>query len=259
MNELAVFAGAGGGILGGHLLGWRTVCAIERDAYAAQVLAQRQNDGALPPFPIWSDVRSFDGRPWRGLIDVVSGGFPCQDISAAGNGIGITGERSGLWKQMARIVSEVLPRKIYMENSPLLVGRGLAVVLGDLAEMGYDARWGVIGAADFGAPHQRDRIWLIAEDTRQSVANARGEHVKRIFPCRADSQVGGRPIERSARSRSDGIGWWSSEPGMGRVADGVAYRVDRLKALGNGQVPVVVRDALCVIRQGINLANTKIV
>ncbi|WP_099602599.1 DNA cytosine methyltransferase [Pseudomonas sp. 2995-1] len=250
MNELALFAGSGGGILGGHLLGWRTVCAVERDAYAAQLLAQRQTDGLLPAFPIWSDVCSFDGRPWRGLVDVVSGGFPCQDISAAGNGQGIAGARSGLWRQMARITDEVRPRYVELENSPLLVGRGLAVVLGDLAEMGYDARWGVIGAADFGAPHQRDRIWLVAEDTRQSVANARGEHVKRIFPCRADSQIGGRPIERSARSRSDGIGWWSSEPGMGRVADGVAYRVDRLKALGNGQVPVVAARAFELLSAG---------
>ncbi|MGO4097449.1 DNA cytosine methyltransferase [Pseudomonas sp. TAF7] len=91
MNELALFAGSGGGILGGHLLGWCTVCAVERDAYSTQVLAQRQNDGALPTFPIWSDVCSFNGRPWRGLVDVVSGGFPCQDISAAGNGAGIDG------------------------------------------------------------------------------------------------------------------------------------------------------------------------
>ena len=82
MNELALFAGAGGGILGGHLAGWRTVCAVERDAYAAQVLSQRQNDGCLAPFPIWSDVCSFDDRPWRGIVDVISGGFPCQDISA---------------------------------------------------------------------------------------------------------------------------------------------------------------------------------
>ncbi|WP_369751177.1 DNA cytosine methyltransferase [Pseudogulbenkiania sp. NH8B] len=88
LNELALFTGAGGGLLGGHLLGWRTICAVERDAYAAQVLAQRQNDGCLPAFPIWSDVCSFDGRPWRGLVDVVSGGFPCQDISAAGGGYG---------------------------------------------------------------------------------------------------------------------------------------------------------------------------
>ena len=137
LRELALFAGAGGGILGGHLLGWRTICAVERDAYAAQVLVQRQNDGALPAFPIWSDVCSFDGRPWRGLVDVVSGGFPCQDISAAGNGAGIDGERSGLWREMARIVGEVRPRFVFVENSPLLVRRGLAVVLGDLTELGY--------------------------------------------------------------------------------------------------------------------------
>lgn len=243
MNELALFAGAGGGILGGHLLGWRTVCAVERDAYAAQILAQRQTDGLLPPFPIWSDVCSFDGRPWRGLVDVVSGGFPCQDISVAGNGLGIAGARSGLWRQMARITDEVRPRYVELENSPLLVGRGLAVVLGDLAEMGYDARWGVIGAADLGAPHQRDRIWLIAEDIRQKMANTGGEHGKGILPCRTDSPIRGRPFERSPGSCRDGTGWWSPEPGMGRVADGMAHRVDRLKAIGNGQVPVVAANA----------------
>ena len=86
MNELALFAGAGGGILGGHLLGWRTVCAVEWEAYPASVLCARQNDGLLPPFPIWDDVQTFDGHPWRGIVDVVSGGFPCQDISAAGGG-----------------------------------------------------------------------------------------------------------------------------------------------------------------------------
>ncbi|WP_240789154.1 DNA cytosine methyltransferase [Pseudomonas kribbensis] len=175
--------GAGGGILGGHLLGWRTVCAVERDAYAAQILAQRQTDGLLPPFPIWSDVCSFDGRPWRDLVDVVSGGFPCQDISVAGNGLGIAGSRSGLWRQTARIIDEVRPRYVELENSPLLVGRGLAVVLGDLAEMGHDARWGVIGAADLGAPHQRDRIWLIAEDTRQTVAKPVASMAKGSSPA----------------------------------------------------------------------------
>ena len=248
MNELALFAGAGGGILGGHLLGWRTVCAVERDAYAAQILAQRQTDGLLPAFPIWSDVCSFDGRPWKGLVDVVSGGFPCQDISAAGNGLGIAGSRSGLWRQMARIISEVRPRYIELENSPLLVGRGLAVVLGDLTEMGYDACWGVVGAADFGAPHQRDRIWIVAEDARhfkanQEMANTCGQHVEGILTCRANPKIGSRPLERSSGSRRDGIGWWSSEPEMGRVADGVAHRMDRVKALGNGQVPIVAATA----------------
>lgn len=243
MNELALFAGAGGGILGGHLLGWRTVCAVERDAYAAQVLAQRQTDGLLPLFPIWSDVCSFDGRPWRGLIDVVSGGFPCQDISVAGNGQGIAGARSGLWHQMARIIDEVRPHYVELENSPLLVGRGLAVVLGDLTEMGYDARWGVIGAADLGAPHRRDRIWLIAQDNRQAMAHAGGEYGKGILPRSTNSQNRRQPFERSSRSRSDGPGWWAFEPGLDRVADGVAYRMDRLKAIGNGQVPMVAADA----------------
>ena len=89
MNELALFAGAGGGILGGKLLGWRTVCAVEWEPYPASVLCARQNDGLLPPFPIWDDVQTFDGKPWRGIVDVVSGGFPCQDISAAGTGGGL--------------------------------------------------------------------------------------------------------------------------------------------------------------------------
>lgn len=163
MNELALFAGAGGGILGGRLLGWRTVCAVENDKYARSVLMARQNDGSLEPFPIWDDVRTFDGRAWRGRVDVVSGGFPCQDISAAGKGAGIEGEQSGLWKEMARVIGEVRPRFVYVENSPMLAaGRGLQRVLGDLSEMGFDADWGVLGAHHAAAPHKRDRIWILA-------------------------------------------------------------------------------------------------
>ncbi|MDB1108122.1 DNA cytosine methyltransferase [Pseudomonas extremaustralis] len=302
MNELALFAGAGGGILGGHLLGWRTVCAVERDAYAAQVLAQRQNDGALPAFPIWSDVCSFDGRPWRGLVDVVSGGFPCQDISAAGNGDGIDGARSGLWREMARIIGEVRPHYVYVENSPMLVGRGLAVVLGDLAEMGYDAQWCIVSASDCGAPHQRERCWVVAHDNgtwqpqpaeqqqecrlgpeqcSETMANANGntghegrqgdaaqepgrrntdrsgirpvladavrererEREQRIVTGESDTQVRKEPRKRPDRPCSDGFRRWPAEPGMGRVADGVAHRVDRIKALGNGQVPRVAATA----------------
>ena len=104
MNELALFAGAGGGILAGHLLGWRTVCAVEIEDYPRRVLLQRQADGFLPRFPIWDDITTFDGKPWRGRVDVISGGFPCQDISAAGKGDGLDGERSGLWREMARVV-----------------------------------------------------------------------------------------------------------------------------------------------------------
>lgn len=167
MRELALFAGAGGGILGGRLLGWRCVCAVEWDKYAASVLLARQDDGCLEPFPVWDDVQTFDGRPWRGCVDVVSGGFPCQDISAAGKGVGIEGARSGMWKHMARIVGEVRPRYVWVENSPMLVGRGLGLVLADLAALGYDARWGVVGACDAGAPHRRERIWVLAADAER--------------------------------------------------------------------------------------------
>jgi len=164
MNELALFSGAGGGILGGKLLGWRTVCAVEWEAYPSSVLCARQNDGFFEDkFPIWDDVQTFDGHPWRGLVDVVSGGFPCQDISVAGKGAGIEGERSGMWGEMARIICEVQPRFVFVENSPMLTSRGLGRVLGDLASMGFDARWGVLGAADIGANHQRDRIWVVGK------------------------------------------------------------------------------------------------
>lgn len=165
MRELHLFAGAGGGILGGELLGHTIVCAVEIEEYPREVLLQRQRDGLLPRFPIWDDITTFDGRPWNGRVDIVAGGFPCQDISAAGKGAGIKGERSGLWREMARVVSEVRPRYVFVENSPMLTSRGLGRVLGDLSEMGYDARWCVLSAADAGARHNRERIWLLAYDT----------------------------------------------------------------------------------------------
>jgi DNA (cytosine-5)-methyltransferase 1 len=162
VNELHLFAGAGGGILGGQLLGHTTICAVEIEKYPRQVLLQRQRDGILPKFPIWDDVCTFDGKPWRGSVDILAGGFPCQDISAAGKGAGIAGSRSGLWKEYARIIGEIRPRFVFAENSPLLRTRGLAVVLEDLAALGYDARWCVLGARDVGAPHKRDRMWVLA-------------------------------------------------------------------------------------------------
>jgi len=186
MNELALFAGAGGGILGGHLLGWRTVAAVEIEEYPRAVLLQRQADGILPRFPIWDDVCTFDGKPWRGKVDVISGGFPCQDISAAGKGAGITGERSGLWSEMARIIGEVRPGFVFVENSSMLTIRGLGTVLGDLAALGYDAEWGVLGADDAGAPHRRKRIWILAYASSHTLE--RREVGKGIRP----EPVGGR-------------------------------------------------------------------
>jgi DNA (cytosine-5)-methyltransferase 1 len=294
MNELALFAGAGGGILGGKLLGWRTVCAVEWEPYPASVLVARQNDGLLPPFPIWDDVQTFDGKPWRGIVDVVSGGFPCQDISSAGRGAGIDGKRSGMWREMARIIHEVQPRFAFVENSPMLTSRGLGTVLGDLASMGFDARWGVLGAADVGANHQRDRIWIIAkrrghvpyaqhnrirrwEQQQESIKeeNRKLAYTKELF-CNGSNNNIRISMERETQSESGndcwqkaisntnlpqqqrgGISsgvqqkdsytcdsrWWEVEPDLGRVADGVAARVDRLKAIGNGQVPLCAATA----------------
>lgn len=359
MNELALFAGAGGGVLGGKLLGWRCVCGVEINAFCARRIMQRQNEGHLPPFPVWDDVRSFRGREWRGIVEVVSGGFPCQDISSAGKGAGLSGERSGLWREFKRIIREVRPRFVLVENSPVLTSRGLGVVLGDLAAMGYDACWGVLGAEDAiwaaGYPavdHERERIWIFA------VSNAEGGRQREAWECGAGrleetgdggaaerfhfTGAGGRDVrtgggengnangtgcerahtpqsagweykteparageglranedtngerravcvgkpgaagesiaatefskagddkgpESGAPADADGAGceelrgggpggaahaaakrggWWSAEPGMGRVAHGVAYRVDRIAAVGNGQVPAVVRLA----------------
>ena len=265
MNELALFAGAGGGILGGHFLGWRTVCAVEWEPYPSSVLCARQNDGFLPPFPIWDDVQTFDGKPWRGIVDVVSGGFPCQDISAAGKGAGIDGERSGMWREMARIIHEVRPQFVFVENSPMLTSRGLGRVLGDLAEMGFNAKWGVLGAADVGAPHQRDRIWIVgnlANTTellgdggdnyagvcmeRKSISELRNggwsEDVGNTESTRFSLCNDGQEQKQFGRTGC-GVAWWEIEPNVGRVVDGVASRVDRLKAIGNGQVSEVARRA----------------
>ena len=245
MNELALFAGAGGGILGGHLLGWRTVCAVEWEPYPASVLAQRQNDGLLPTFPIWDDVRTFDGYPWSGVVDVVSGGFPCQDISASGKGTGLDGQRSGLWREMARIIGEVRPRFVFVENSPLLVGRGLVRVLADLATLGFNARWCVVGACHAGAPHERERLWL--------VAHADG--------CNSKPEVERKETHWPKTLRStgwtSGPDWWDTEPAVGRVADGVAARVDRLKAIGNGQVPLCAATAWRALANGHRLTETE--
>ena len=208
MNELALFAGAGGGILGGHLLGWRTVCAVEWEPYPASVLCARQNDGFLPPFPVWDDVQTFDGKPWRGIVDVVSGGFPCQDISAAGKGAGIDGERSGMWREMARIIYEVRPKFVFVENSPMLTSRGLGRVLGDLAEMGFDAKWGVLGAADVGAPHQRDRIWIVGKATNATSIGSQKQANQRIMESqgRCELQLI-EPRDSSEMDTKTSAGW----------------------------------------------------
>lgn len=249
MNELALFAGVGGGILGGKLLGWRTVCAVERDAYCASVLAQRQNDGHLEPFPIWSDLCSFDGKPWRGLIDVVSGGFPCQDISVAGKGAGIKAQRSGLWKEMFRIVCEVQPKFVFVENSPALTSRGLGTVLGDLASVGFDAEWGVLGSNHTDGFCKRERIWILASGNSKHGNQSREREVPRNISKKTKAfweiSTNRETHIRLARSR------YTSRifPLNGGGCNEFSIRVDRLRGVGNAQDPTVARLAFIILKE----------
>lgn len=261
MRELVLFAGSGGGVLGGVILGWRTVCAVEIAPYPRSVLLARQRDGILPRFPVWDDVCTFDGKPWAGHVDIITGGFPCTEISIANpEAEGITGGQSGLWEHMARIVGEVRPRYVFVENSPMLTSRGLGRVLGDLASMGYDAVWGVLGADDAGAPHIRERIWILAyasieglpvpecEVTQgawgrgegRAVAELRSAHLGAFPPGPFDPAWADGSIQRSGE-------WPTAEPDVCGVVDGLASRVDRLKSIGNGQVPAVVALAWRVL------------
>ena len=169
-TEMSLFSGYGGFSLGLRLAGLttRTICYVEWDKYCQQVIQARIGDGHLDDAPIWDDIKSFDGRPWRGTVDILSAGFPCQPHSNAGLRKGADDDRN-LWPDTLRIIGEVGPRLVILENVPgILVrpddGREAygGTVVGELAEVGYDAEWRVASAADAGAPHLRNRWWLLA-------------------------------------------------------------------------------------------------
>ena len=169
LNGLDICAGSGVGSLAFERAGLsRTVCYIERDPYCQRILQQRMRDGWLSPAPIWDDLRTFDGRPWRGRVDFIFGGIPCQPYSLAGKQLGEADERD-LWPATRRIIREVGPRFVLIENVPGLLVRGLGRVLGELSEDGYDAEWATVSAADVGAPHLRKRIWIVAYAEEQPI------------------------------------------------------------------------------------------
>lgn len=273
----SLFAGIGGIDLGFERAGMACKWQVEIDPYAQRVLAKH-----------WPDVRRHDDvRTWpqpdTERVDVIAGGFPCQDISYAGKGAGLAGERSGLFYEVARIVREMVPRVVVLENVAALLTRGMGDVLGTLASLGYDAEWHCIPAASVGAPHIRDRVFLLAysesnvfrkdsRSTRSSEAksgceaegwtlcqglriaddgrfantgNKTSRHVADAASHgwnQRESNGGGSG--EGTRSRPQrGLGsfdrWWEVEPAVGRVADGVPRRVDRLRGLGNAVVPQV--------------------
>ena len=219
LNELALFAGAGGGLLGTHQLGLVPVCAVERNEHRRCVLMRRQCDGHLPAFPIWDDVYTFEGREWAGTIDVVSGGFPCQAFSTASRG---RKTAIDLWPEMRRVVREVEPAYVFAEN---VTKAAIEQAASDCASMGYKTEMLSLSAADLGADHERQRYWLLAYSNDKS--QLRGT---------VNAKVAGMSkfCERL----------WQTYPGEPRVVDGVADRMERYEAIGNGQVPAVAAAAL---------------
>ncbi len=266
MNVLDLFSGIGGFSLGLERAGMRTVAFCEIDPYCRAVLRKH-----WPGVPCYDDVRTLTADRLKAdgiAADVVCGGFPCQDISQAGRREGIGGERSGLWKDYARLVGELRPLVVIVENVSALLGRGLDVVLGDLATLGYDAEWHCIPASAIGAPHRRDRVWIVANPGCQHRERRGGERGgpeasgSRDWPARSGEHSidvahrvgagleghgasGWRPgshgpiSEGYLRSRGRSVGQWLTEPDVGRVAHGIPSRVDRLKGLGNAVVPQI--------------------
>lgn len=247
MDELALFAGAGGGLLASKwLLGWRTVCYVENAKYPVEVLKARIRDGWLDDAPIWDDVRTFDGKPWRGCVDIVTAGFPCQPFASGGKGKGADDARD-MWPDTVRVIGEVRPTWVLLENSPNLLQFSekwqrpayFERMVAELAEIGYVGRWGCLSAASVGMQHKRERVWIVAYsvDERRSVI-LRGDE--------ADSVTSGGPKAMEAVTL-DAV--WSrlarleerlGEPSVFGDDDGLAHRVDRLAAVGEGQVPAVV-------------------
>ncbi len=280
LYTLHLFAGAGGGILADALHGFIPVGAVEIEQFQRHVLLARQADGSLPRFPIWNDVRTFrinnpDTRAYierlRGIRDrlCISGGFPCQDISCAGKKAGITGRRSGLWKEFARIIGEIQPRYVFVENSNCIVRRGLDVVLSDFTQLGYNVAWGTLPAQAVGAYHKRNRFWGLAISDAYLPRSGRSEGEKalegnehNIPDCLRDrnGQNGSeKEVERSQREISDAgydRSWqrerWiqensqagypergketvairqrqRNEPRLGRMANGISHWLDEVK------------------------------
>lgn len=290
MKTMHLFAGAGGGLLADLILGHTPIIAVEWNKYACQTLRERAVEGWFPELEVWEgDVRDFDPAKYAGIVDVIHAGFPCQDISVAGNQSGIgDGTRSGLYREVLRIARDVRPGIIFLENVSAITSRNkgyLEAIAQDLFEIGYDARWLCLSAADVGANHKRERWWCmckLADANRmrelqserseqnqrgwvgysgQDVADSRSLNAQGIICGNNDTQEWKEPRKRQVGSfcneqqqrktqpklggvvdgmadRLDHKSWWYTEPDISRTTTIIKHRADRLKALGNGQVPL---------------------
>ena len=265
LRVLDLFSGIGGFSLGLERTGgFETVAFCEIEEFPRRVLQKH-----WPDVPCYRDVRELTAERLAAdgiAVDVICGGFPCQDISTAGKGAGLAGERSGLWSEIARLVGELRPRFVIVENVAALLGRGLGDVLGDLASLRDDADWHCIPASAVGAPHRRDRVWIVAYPSvmQRDGGKLYGKHCEsQVSEPRsrsgsvalADTIGKRRPgqgqhlqssnsapiIQRQAIDAFYGCvaGQWRTEPAVGRVANGVPDRAHRLKGLGNAVVPQI--------------------
>lgn len=218
MNELGLFAGVGGGILGTHQIGLEPIYGVELDDYCRSILVMRQNEGILPVFPMWDDVRTFRGH-MVSSVDIITGGFPCQRFSTAARG---RNNADDLWPEMRRIIEEVEPEYVFAEN----VTRKAIQTAGDeLCAMGYKTEALPLSAADLGADHIRRRYWLLAyTDNKEKLRST------------IDAKTRGLSGVRESV--------WETPPRQSRMVDGISSRMDRDKATGNGQIPIVAAAAL---------------
>ncbi|MDZ5448922.1 DNA (cytosine-5-)-methyltransferase [Labrys sp. ZIDIC5] len=229
---LDLFSGIGGFSLGLERTGgFETVAFCEIEPFPRKVLKKH-----WPNVPCYEDVRTLTAERLAAdgiSVDVICGGFPCQDVSNAGPRLGLAGERSGLWSEITRLVSAIRPQFVIVENVSALLGRGLHRVLGDLAEIGFDAEWHCIPASAFGAPHARDRVWIIAYPDQ--------EHAQRQFGGSDGSKERKEPASRPTGllHRTGRLPSWPVEPVVGRVGHGFSNRMDRAAALGNAVVPQI--------------------
>jgi DNA (cytosine-5)-methyltransferase 1 len=230
-----LFAGIGGLDLGLERAGMQCTWQVELNDYARRVLAKHWPDVARH-----RDVRECGGHNLT-PVDLICGGFPCQNISDAGHKAGIGGEQSGLWAEYARIICELRPRYVLVENVAALIDRGIDRVLSDLAASGYDAEWEVLPACAFGAPHTRERLFIVAYANR--------EHEQAWVGVLKDW-----PTTLQGGHAGEGAKHWQSQPRLDRVADGIPRRVDRLRGLGNAVVPQIAEfiGRQIVAREGMN-------
>ena len=271
MRTMHLFAGIGGGLLADLILGHTPVVAVEWEPYACRVLRERAAEGWFPGLHVWEgDVRLFDPSEYTGSVDCIHAGFPCQDISVAGKQAGVSeGTRSGLYREVLRIAGVVRPRFLFLENVSAILSNGLGTVLGDLAALGYDTRWLCIRASDVGANHQRDRWFLLADSQRigrpigtqgqtwgafpdelgiNSAQEQGWDELESGVACGCEILADTDSAQRQGNERAkrvgqeyadiSGAGWWATEPGLGRVANGIPNRVGQLKGYGNAQVPL---------------------